>query len=213
MGHLAREGKNMRLNFKVGYINITNQLMQWQHSRELLRRHKPMRQSIDGISRASSQCTTTTSERNSQCISVITPSVAHYSRATSTDYKNHHISNPNPQATSTRFYGPRDFNSSTPMGMLNQTAPLDSGSPLQDQAELVRFGKRVSINRMTNKELLEDHLKEMRQHLIEKKHQRDLQIQQDQNYIKRTQARDRMESENKKRSNDMLKDDFHFFNG
>ena len=54
MGELAREGKNLRLNFKVGYITINNKLMQWQHSRELLRRQKPMRQSIDGISRASS---------------------------------------------------------------------------------------------------------------------------------------------------------------
>lgn len=44
---LARNGKTIRLNFKVGYLSVQNQLMQWQHSRELLRRHK-VAQSIDG---------------------------------------------------------------------------------------------------------------------------------------------------------------------
>ena len=29
MGELAREGKNLRLNFKVGYVTINNKLMQW----------------------------------------------------------------------------------------------------------------------------------------------------------------------------------------
>ena len=32
-------------------------------------------------------------------VSVITPSVANFSRATSTDYRNFHLSNPNPQGT------------------------------------------------------------------------------------------------------------------
>ena len=173
MGELAREGRQLRLNFKVGYITCNNKMMQWQHSRELLRRHKPMRQSIDGISRASSECTTV-SERQSQSISVITPSVAHFSRATSTDHRNHHFSNPNPQFTSTRFYGARDKNNASPM---NCNLNIVNDSVLGDPQEIIRFGKRVSINRMTNKELLEDHLKEMRQHLIDKKHQRDLQLQ------------------------------------
>jgi len=34
--------------------------------------------------------------------------VARYSRATSTDYRNFHISNPNPQMSQMKFYGPRD---------------------------------------------------------------------------------------------------------
>ena len=138
-----------------------------------------MRQSIDGVSRASSECTAA-SERQSQSISVITPSVAHFSRATSTDYRNHHFSNPNPQFTSTRFYGARDKNNASPMHCnLNATGGDFNGSQIVGgdlPQDIVRFGKRVSINRMTNKELLEDHLKEMRQHLIEKKHQRDLQL-------------------------------------
>ena len=59
---------------------------------------------------------------------------------------------------------------------MNCKLSVTTDNILGDPAEIVRFGKRVSINKMTNKELLEDHLKEMRQHLIEKKHQRDLQI-------------------------------------
>ena len=37
---LAMKGKTLRINFKVGYMNISNQLIQWQHSRELLRKHR-----------------------------------------------------------------------------------------------------------------------------------------------------------------------------
>ncbi len=29
IGELARAGKNLRLNFKVGYMTINNQLIQW----------------------------------------------------------------------------------------------------------------------------------------------------------------------------------------
>ena len=39
LGELACEGRSLRLNFKVGYMIVNNQLMQWQHSKELLRRH------------------------------------------------------------------------------------------------------------------------------------------------------------------------------
>ena len=53
---------------------------------------------------------------------------------------------------------------------MNCKLSVTTDNILGDPAEIVRFGKRVSINKMTNKELLEDHLKEMRQHLIEKKH-------------------------------------------
>ena len=95
------------MNFKVGYLTVTNQLMQWKHSNELLRRHK-VAQSIDGTSQTSSAIP---SDRPSNALSVITPSVAHHSRATSTDYRNHHMSNPNVQDSQTRFMGARDMGS------------------------------------------------------------------------------------------------------
>ena len=46
IGELARQGRSLRLNFKVGYLLISNQLVQWQHCRDLLRRHR-VSQSID----------------------------------------------------------------------------------------------------------------------------------------------------------------------
>ena len=73
----------------------------------------------------------------------MTPSVAHYSRATSTDYRNFHISNPNPQGNPNRYAGPRDQDSS------KQLSSPDTG------VDLARFGKKIAFGgRMTNEELL-----------------------------------------------------------
>ena len=161
----------------------------------MLRRHK-LSQSIDG-----SQAGSIASERPSQAISVMTPSVAHFSRATSTDYRNFHTSNPNPQGNQSRYAGPRDQESSKGM-----SSP-DVG------ADLVRFGKKIAFGgRMTNEELLQDHLREMRQHLIEKKAARETQLEQEKSYLKKVAAKDQAESANKIRSSEILKNEFLFFN-
>ena len=79
--------------------------------------------------------------------SAITPSIAKFSRATSTDYNNFHISNPNPQNVPVRFKGARDFNST---GGTNKT----------EHEELLRFGKRVNFGpHQSNADILEAHLK------------------------------------------------------
>jgi len=55
--------------------------------------------------------------------------------------------------------GPRDMNSTKGMS-----------SPDKQSVDLLRFGKRINFGaRQTNEELLQDHLKEMRMHLAEKK--------------------------------------------
>ena len=100
--------------------------MSWQHSRELLRRHK-VAQSIDQSSMAES-------ERPSQAVSVMTPSVAHFSRATSTDYRNYHVSNPNPQVSQQNFRGPRDAQSQR-----------SGASPDKNFTDFIRFGKRIQF--------------------------------------------------------------------
>ena len=61
----AKEGKGIRLNFKVGYLIIARNVIQWQHSRELLHRH--------GVSQMDDATITT---RDPAMESVITPSVA-----------------------------------------------------------------------------------------------------------------------------------------
>lgn len=56
---------------------------------------------------------------------------------------------------------------------------------------MIRFGKKITFgNKMTNEELLNDHLKEMRQHIIEKKQQRSMQIEQDKNFLNKVKDRD-----------------------
>ena len=65
---------------------------------------------------------------------------------------------------------------------------------------------------MTNTELLEDHLKEMRQHLADKKAQRDLQIDQDKAFLKRVHTKEEQDKAVKMRSSEILKNEFMFFN-
>ena len=65
---------------------------------------------------------------------------------------------------------------------------------------------------MTNEELLQDHLREMRQHLIEKKAARETQLEQEKSYLKKVAAKDQAESANKIRSSEILKNEFLFFN-
>lgn len=64
---LAKEGRSMRLNFKVGYLIISRGVIQWQHSRELLHRH--------GVAMGMDDATCTTA-KDSAHESVITPSIA-----------------------------------------------------------------------------------------------------------------------------------------
>lgn len=149
------------------------------------------------------------SERPSQAISVITPSVARYSRATSTDYRNFHMSNPNPQGSQQRFYGPRDTASNAGGGSPDKPSSSGSGQP-----DMVRFGKKINFgsSKLSNEELLQDHLREMRQHLIEKRNQRSMQIEEDRKYLARVQDRDTQERHMKMRSSEVLKNEFLFFN-
>ena len=125
------------------------------HSRDLTRRN--LAQSIDGTT---SYLATAPSEKHSEAMSVMTPSVANFSRATSTDHRNHHFANPNPGATATRYFGPRDLNDRK-----NITASTDAGG------DLIRFSKRVNFQgRLDNAQLLEEQLKQMRENMQEKRH-------------------------------------------
>lgn len=65
---------------------------------------------------------------------------------------------------------------------------------------------------MSSEELLAEHLREMRQHLMEKKLQRDIQIQEDRKYLARVADRDAHEKNTKMRSSEILKNEFLFFN-
>ena len=138
----------------MGYIQVRNQLIQWVHNRDLTRRN--LAQSIDGTT---SYLKSNASEKYTEAMSVMTPSVANFSRATSTDHRNHHFANPNPAATQTRYFGPRDLNDRK-----NITASTDAGG------DLIRFSKRVNFQgRLDNAQLLEEQLKQMRTNMQERK--------------------------------------------
>lgn len=65
---------------------------------------------------------------------------------------------------------------------------------------------------MTNEEVLADHLREMRQHLAEKKQQRDMQIEQDKHFLDKVAGREEVDKKTKMRSSEVLKNEFMFFN-
>ena len=93
--------------------------------------------------------TITTRDPNME--SVVTPSVAQYSRATSTDYKQYHTSNPNPQGQKPQYQGIRDVES-------RSSSVNDPG------ADIIKFGKRMTFGKkLNNEDVLEAHLAQMRE--------------------------------------------------
>ena len=117
------------------------------------------------------------------------------------------MSNPNPQGSQQRFHGPRDTGSNT-------GSPEKPGSGGSGQPDMVRFGKKINFGttKLSNEQLLQDHLREMRQHLIEKRNQRSTQIDEDRKYLARVADRDGQEQHLKMRSSEVLKNEFLFFN-
>ena len=77
----------MRLNFKCGWLTIRDGLIQWQHNRELLRRHG-----------ATDTMSIPTSVMDSKQVSIATPSIAKFS-SKSVSQRDYHVANPNPQAS------------------------------------------------------------------------------------------------------------------
>lgn len=90
---------------------------------------------------------------NSRCVSVATPSVAKFSRASYSTVPSFHYANPNPQVSGPKFKGPREM------------APIErSGSVEKFQPDALRFGKRIVFgHKATTSEILEDHLNKIKQ--------------------------------------------------
>lgn len=65
-----------------------------------------------------------------------------------------HPSNPNPQRTQVRYKGVRDIGYRAYERMIDPT-------------DVIKFGKKVNYeHKMTNAQIMEDHLKQMRQKLM-----------------------------------------------
>lgn len=156
----------MRLNFKCGWLTIRDGLIQWQHNRELLTKHGL---NSDTISVPTTVC-------DSHQVSAVTPSVARFSKAArSVDQTSFHMANPNPQNHAPKFKGPREVASST----------ARSGFTLEN-IDLLRFGKRVNFgNKLTTNDVLEDHLRQIKNHKQQHRYEKDNKLLQEKEDIKR----------------------------
>ena len=78
--------------------------------------------------------------------SVLTPSIAQFSKATSTDRNNYHFSNPNPQGDLKKVViSPRYKESRSVVGNRNE--------------DILNVGKKINLgNKLTNEDILESHL-------------------------------------------------------
>ena len=133
--------------------------------------------------------------------SVMTPSVAQFSRATTTDYKAYHTSNPNPQPQRPNYFGARDDKSET------------NRSISEDPTDILKFGKKISFGKTTtNEDVLEAHLQQMREKMEGKKSNKNSKIQEEREAIQRIHKELEQQDAMKMRSSDILKNEFLFFN-
>ncbi|CDW83282.1 UNKNOWN [Stylonychia lemnae] len=147
-------------------------------------------------------------------LSVRTPSIFSETMSfshRSSDAESFHISNPNPQKGKQKFLGVREkgYNSIniSPEQMSTTTSTF---SPQVD----FKFGKRVYVdNKMSNKDVLEIHLQQMRDKSDTKKFQKDNKLKEDNDFINFVQGQLRRDREKWLRAQEQMKQDFVDFNG
>jgi len=128
--------------------------------------------------------------------------MAKFSRATSTDYDNFHMSNPNPQPKPIRFKGPRD-----------KVSNHGTNSEYGEGMEFIRFGKRISFGaNLSNAEVLEEHLRQMRENRDTHKHRMENKLKEDTDFLDKVNGDINRQDGIKMRSSAILKNEFLFFN-
>lgn len=155
MAHQAKSGNTLRLNLKVGYLIVRNQTIQFQQSNML--------RTVGGSTRGSSLATAT--ESGMDKVSVATPSVMAKSVACSSVFTNNfHAGNPNPQPIENKNMSVRDIG-------LNYKNASDSQ---KKHLDLLKFGKKVVFDKkLTTKDVLEDHLAMIHNHISSHKNDRE----------------------------------------
>ena len=148
--HAAKEGRMIRLNFKVGYLTIKNRLLQWNHSAELLTRHGLLTPGQKVLDEDLASTGKTRQSHSYVNYSVATPSQAQFSRSDASVAHTFHVSNPNPQSKPVKFRGVRET-------AANKAA---ANAVEQNQLDSLKFGKKVIFGQqINNKDVLEDHLR------------------------------------------------------
>ena len=109
-----------------------------------------------------------------QDLSIKTPSftVTNRSKSLASSYtRSFHMANPNPQNREQKYKGIRD----TGYNVID---------PTNSVADLVRFGKRVTINnKMTNDEIMDEHLKQIRNNVESNRMQKELRRKHDLEFL------------------------------
>lgn len=160
MAHAAKNNASLRINFKVGHLLIRNNTVQFQQSTAF--------RLNNGSSPADLSVNTLSEYHKNDLISVMTPSVACQSTGrSSVKSVNHHASNPNPHTDANRHLGMRD--------MANEYANATPGQ--RKTMDMLKFGKRVVFDRrLSNTDMLNEHLAVMREQISGQKNGRENRI-------------------------------------
>lgn len=111
------------------------------------------------------------------------------------------MANPNPQNVPVKFQGVRQ---------LGYRHYYEQADPLQ---EVIRFGKKVNYElKLTNDEIMQDHLKKMRERMSKNKNDHDTKRKQEKEFLDQIASIERLEQQRKLFSKRTLNEDFKSVN-
>ena len=133
----------------------------------------------------------------------MTPSVAK-TRAVSqkdSELRSFHMANPNPQGFGPKHKGVRD------VGYKNY-------EKLIDPTDVIKFGKKVNYeNKLTNDQIMEEHLRQMREKMEVNKLSHDLKRKQEKDFLQHIKKLDELEKQRYNMGKHAINNDFVYFNG
>lgn len=162
--------------FKVGLLLCKGGMLQWKQLKD---GEKP----VDGASTYTGSKAMVHSVQQRD-LSMKTPSVAKTSRSRSqatSHNQSFHMANPNPQATDQKYRGVRE-------------AGYVAVEQALDPQDFVRFGKKVNYeNKLTNDQILEAHLQQMRQNAESNRLKKEIKRKQDQDFLEHIKHLEQLE--------------------
>jgi hypothetical protein len=187
---LKRQDK-IRLAFKIGRLASKNGELQWKSFHEETDRANILGGTYDARS-TNTMNTRYSNSKHSQAmvdsvfrkdLSVLTPACQTVkSRGKSQVSNSFHMANPNPQPGANKFKGVRD---------VGYRYFYENADPLQ---EVIRFGRKVNYDqKMSNDELLNTHLAQIRERMHKTQTSREMKSKADQEFLQQIQNLERLE--------------------
>lgn len=132
----------------------------------------------------------------------MTPSLTK-TRATSqhtSELKSFHMANPNPQQHQVKFKGVRDLGYS-------------AHEKLVDPTDIVKFGKKVNYeSKMNNEQIMEEHLRQMREKMEQGKQTSDIKRKQEKEFLAHIKELEELEKQRQKFGKNAINQDFVYYN-